>query len=142
MPVIDSPAKVQIYESEMADPAGRRTTALLRAASYLKDNRILPDGFDVSKAPAGIHPAGVEGDADFLPGSDTTLYRVSGLAPGAYSIRVRALYENIKPSHRAVLSAGHAAGLAALPPAVLAEAATQTVLDVTAQNLQRTRTNR
>jgi hypothetical protein len=134
---IDSPSKVQIYESEMADAAGRRTTALLRAASYLKDNRILPDGFDASKAPAGIHPAGIAGDADFLPGSDTTLYRVAGLAQGSYSIRVRALYENIKPSHRGVLSPAQVKALAALAPAVLAEATAQTVRGVIAQKMQR-----
>lgn len=134
--VIDSPAKIQVYESEMADPAGRRTTALLRAASYLKDNRILPDGFDASKAPAGIHPAGVAADPDFLPGSDTTLYRVSGLAPGTYSIRVRALYENIKPSHRGVLSRTHSQALDKLAPAVLAEASAQIVRALTAQTVQ------
>lgn len=139
--VIDSPAQVQIYESEMADPSGRRTAALLRAASYLKDNRILPDGFDASKAPAGIHPAGVARDSDFLPGSDTTLYRVAGLPSGSYSIAVRALYENIKPSHRGVLFRPLAGTLAALPPAVLAEATAQIVRAVSAQNLRSTRPN-
>jgi hypothetical protein len=137
--VVDTPAKVQIYESEMADRAGRPTTALMRAASYLKDNRILPDGFDSSKAPAGIHPAGVAGDADFLPGSDTTLYRVAGLAPGAYTIRVRALYENIKPSHRGVLSQAQAKALAAVAPAVLADETAQTTHGVTARSVRRSR---
>jgi hypothetical protein len=125
--VIDSPSKVQIYETELADSSGKPTTALLRAASYLKDNRILPDGFDPAKAQPGILPAGTSADPDFLPGSDTTLYRVPNLAAGAYTVRVRALYENIKPSHRAVLSTTHATALAALPPAVLAEATTQVV---------------
>ena len=134
--VIDTPEKAQVYESEMAEPSGRRTTALMRASGYVKDNRILPDGFDASKAPAGIQPVGVGGDADFRPGSDTTLYRVAGLAPGAYLIRVRALYENIKPSHRGVLSRTHSQTLDKLAPAVVAEATAQTVRGATAQMVQ------
>jgi len=140
--VIDSPSKVQVYESEMADPSGKPTTALLRAASYLKDNRILPGGFDPSKAHPGILPAGIGADADFLPGADTTLYRVSGLPAGRYSIRVRALYENIKPSFRDVLSAAHAATLANLAPVALAGAAAQTVQPSAVQALRTATTNR
>lgn len=140
--LIDTPSKVQIYESEMADPSGQPTTALLRASSYLKDNRILPDGFDRSKAHPGILPAGTGADADFIPGADTTLYRISGLAPGQYSIRVRALYENVKPSYRDVLSSEQAAALAKLPPAVIAEATTQSVRPPATQAMRAGATNR
>ncbi len=49
--LIDSPDQVQIYEAIMQDVAGAPTTTLLSGAGYLKDNRLLPDGFD--KATAG-----------------------------------------------------------------------------------------
>jgi hypothetical protein len=140
--VIDSPSKVQVYETELADTSGKATTALLRAASYLKDNRILPDGFDASKAQPGILPAGTAGDADFKPGSDTTLYRVSNLSPAAYTVRVRALYENVKPSHRGVLSPADQETLAKLQPAVLASATAQTLRPPAAQALRGKSVNR
>ena len=37
---------MQIYESIMGTPAGAPTTGLLQATQYLKDNRLLPRGFD------------------------------------------------------------------------------------------------
>jgi hypothetical protein len=37
---------VQIYESVMGDPSGAPTTGLLSAVQFLKDNRLLPRGFD------------------------------------------------------------------------------------------------
>ena len=48
--------QVQIYEPIIGDPNGNVTTALLRGVRYLKDNRLLPDGFDkgtVDEAVAG-----------------------------------------------------------------------------------------
>ena len=73
---------------------------------FIKDNRILPRGWNPSRAlpegvdPAGIAPVGVEGDSDFLPGSDRVRYRIA--APGAalpLRLTVEALYQSIKPSH-------------------------------------------
>lgn len=42
---IDSPEQVQIYESIMGDLSGTQTYTLLRAAVYLKDNRLPPRGY-------------------------------------------------------------------------------------------------
>lgn len=57
---IRTPDQVQIYESIMGDAEGRVTTGLLYATSYLKDNRILPRGFNKENAAPDI---AVHGDA-------------------------------------------------------------------------------
>ena len=75
--IIDSSDKVQVYESIMADVNDQPTYTLLRGAYYLKDNRLLPSGFD--KATAG-NDIGVFGaasaDGNFIGGSDKVTYRV------------------------------------------------------------------
>ena len=52
--------QVQIYESILGDAKGTVTTGLLSAIGYLKDNRLLPRGFDKTTADAQI---AVHGDA-------------------------------------------------------------------------------
>lgn len=88
---ITSPEQVQIYESIMAGPGGAVTTGLLTAVDYLKDNRILPRGFDKANAQpdVAIHGPALE-DPDFTGGSDRVSYRVpvgAGIAP----FRIRAI---------------------------------------------------
>jgi hypothetical protein len=51
---IDSAGEVQIYESVMADSSGAPTTGLLRGIAFVKDNRLLPDGFDKGAAGGDI----------------------------------------------------------------------------------------
>jgi hypothetical protein len=69
--------EVQIYEPILKDRYGHVTTGLLSSIGYLKDNRLLPRGFD--KATAGPDFA-VIGDAAsdpaFVGGSDRVRYRV------------------------------------------------------------------
>lgn len=63
--------QVQIYEAVLADPSGAVTTGLLRAARYLKDNRLLPKGFDKYSAGKDIAVWGAAAeDPDFLEGGD------------------------------------------------------------------------
>ena len=58
--------QVQIYESVMGDASGRPTTGLLTAVRYLKDNRLVPRGFDKSTADPWIAVVGAAAqDADF-----------------------------------------------------------------------------
>ena len=57
---ITSPEQVQIYEAIMADGSGALTTGLLRAVRYVKDNRLLPLGFDKRTADKDV---AVLGDA-------------------------------------------------------------------------------
>jgi mono/diheme cytochrome c family protein len=94
---IDSPDQVQIYEAIMGDPNGEVTTILLRGAGYLKDNRLLPAGFDKS----GVDPdVGVYGaaaaDADFQGGGDQVRYTVAlGDAAGPFTVTAELLYQTI-----------------------------------------------
>jgi hypothetical protein len=72
---IRQPDQVQIYESVMGDAAGRPTTGLLTAVRYLKDNRLLPRGFDKGSAERDIAVVGEAlQDADFVGGSDGVRY--------------------------------------------------------------------
>jgi hypothetical protein len=88
--------QVQIYEPILGDPTGHPTTGLLTAVRYLKDNRLLPRGFDKRTAAAEI---GVFGnavtDADFAGGGDRVRYRVPVGAAGAYRVDVELRYQPI-----------------------------------------------
>jgi hypothetical protein len=84
--VITDEDQVQVYEPIMGDSDGNVTHTLLRAATYLKDNRLLPSGFDKLAVPDDVRVAGAAAnDPDFEGGSDIVTYRVpvgnaSGLA--------------------------------------------------------------
>jgi hypothetical protein len=95
--VIDSPEQVQIYEAIMHNTENEVTTTLLRAAGYLKDNRLLPAGFPVDDPPEDIAPRGtVEQDEDFLPRTDMINYVLDTNGhPGPYTIEVELLYQSI-----------------------------------------------
>jgi hypothetical protein len=70
--------QVQIYESIMGDAASVPTTGLLTGLRYLKDNRLLPRGFDKISAEADIAViGGALQDADFSGGSDRVRYSVA-----------------------------------------------------------------
>ncbi|MFH1763920.1 MAG: hypothetical protein ABIF09_06990 [Gemmatimonadota bacterium] len=94
---ITEPGQVQIYEDIMVDYAGSVTTGLLLGVEYVKDNRLLPRGFD--KATASIYVA-VKGEAfadeDFVGGGDTTRYGVSvGNASGPFRVEAEVWYQPI-----------------------------------------------
>ena len=69
--------QVEIFESIMGDAEGHVTTGLLSAIGYLKDNRLLPTGFDKKTA---VHDIAVVGEAvadpNFTGGSSRTRYAV------------------------------------------------------------------
>ena len=94
--VITKSDQVQIYESIMANTDGKVTYNIIKGASYLKDNRILPAGFDKAKAP---QDAGVYGDAfsdaNFKGGSDQVTYQVSVGGTGPYTVTARLLYQTV-----------------------------------------------
>lgn len=74
---ISESGQVQIYESIMGDIGGRPTTGLLRGASYLKDNRVLPMGFDKTTAPADVAVSGrALQDPGFEEGRHTVRYAI------------------------------------------------------------------
>lgn len=94
---ISDPEQVQIYEAIMHNVGNEVTTTLLSASSYIKDNRLLPDGFDKASATDDIAPYGnAVADTDFLGGSDTVTYRIptSGVN-GQFTVEVQLLYQSI-----------------------------------------------
>lgn len=94
---IESPSQVQIYEPILGDPQGRATTGLLTATQYVKDNRLLPRGFDKSTAAADIAVAGAAlDDADFGAGGDRIEYVVdASRARGTVTVVAELLYQPI-----------------------------------------------
>jgi len=81
----------------MGEPDGSVTTVLLSAITYLKDNRLLPDGFDKKTADeaVAVH-GGAEADDDFVGGRDRVGYvvDVSG-AEGPFIVDVELMYQPI-----------------------------------------------
>jgi hypothetical protein len=94
---ITRPDQVQIYESIMGDAAGGVTTGLLSAVRYLKDNRLLPRGFDKATAHADIAVHGdAAGDEDFRDGGDRIRYVVDVAGrTGPYAIDVELRYQPV-----------------------------------------------
>jgi hypothetical protein len=93
---ITSSDQVQIYEPILGDRTGAPTTGLLTALRYLKDNRLLPRGFDKRTAAAEIGVFGAAaGDADFGAGGDRIRYRVPVTGDGPYRVDVELRYQPI-----------------------------------------------
>ena len=94
---IRSEDQVQIYEAIMGTPTGAVTTGLLSAVRYLKDNRILPRGFDKRTAPGdvAVHGEALD-DADFLAGEDRIRYSIDlAGARGPFTIDAQLWYQSI-----------------------------------------------
>jgi hypothetical protein len=89
--------QVQVYESIMADNNGSVTTGLLHAVRYLKDNRVLPRGFDKMTAGADIAVAGgALHDADFGGGSDRIRLSIDlDSARGPFRLEAELCYQPI-----------------------------------------------
>ncbi|MGH7736178.1 MAG: hypothetical protein ACREOE_21390, partial [Gemmatimonadales bacterium] len=94
---ITAPDQVQIFEPILGDSAGHVTTGLLTATHYLKDNRILPTGFDKQTAPPEIAVVGAAlADPDFTAGSATTHYAIpASAAQGPFRVAVELVYQPI-----------------------------------------------
>jgi hypothetical protein len=94
--LIEQADQVQIYEPILVDSGDRVTTGLLSGVRYVKDNRILPPGFDKHTAAADIGVFGAAaGDDDFIAGGDRVRYRIplGGLSP--WTVDVRLWYQTI-----------------------------------------------
>ncbi len=89
--------QVQVYESTMVDAVGRVTTGLLSGVRFVKDNRLLPRGFDGATASPDIAIQGAAStDADFTGGSDRVRYLVDVAdAPRPILIEAELLYQPI-----------------------------------------------
>lgn len=104
---ITSADQVQIWESVMGDTEGMPTVQLLHGATYLKDNRIPPQGY--SAAAMGndtIGVVGTDGDAQFavaegfaFGGADEVDYHLTVDASWTppFTVSVELCYQSIKP---------------------------------------------
>src|SRR5688572_26027677 len=90
-------SEVQIYESIMVDHANAVTTGLLSALRYVKDNRLLPKGFDKTTAGRDIAVHGsAASDASFVGGSDHVRYVVNiAGATGPFVVEAELWYQPI-----------------------------------------------
>jgi len=95
--LISSPDQVQIYEPIMKDVSGAVTTFQMLAAGYLKDNRLLPSGFDKHNPPAVSSVIGeAMQDSSFSGGSDSITYQVAtNGASGPFTVQVELLYQSV-----------------------------------------------
>ncbi len=94
---IVSPDQVQVYEGILRDGAGQPTTNLVEAAGYIKDNRLLPVGYDEEAPNEAVAVHGrAQDDKDFIGGSDRVQLSVDlGDAPGPFTLSVELLYQPV-----------------------------------------------
>lgn len=94
---IDRSDEVEIYEDILEDPEGHVTTGLLDAVGYLKDDRLLPSGFNKATAEHDIAVVGdAATDAGFTGGGDRIQYSVPiGAAQGPFQVAVELWYQPI-----------------------------------------------
>jgi hypothetical protein len=135
---IRSADEVQIYESIIAGVNGEVTTGLLSGVRYLKDNRMLPRGFDKRTAEPDVAVVGgAFDDPDFDAASDRVRYSVPvGGSQGPFVVEAELLYqpigfrwaENLKAYDRAAEPrrfTRYYASMAAVTTATLARATTE-----------------
>jgi hypothetical protein len=89
--------QVQVYESVMHDVNGKVTTGLLRGTGYIKDNRLLPRGFDKATAVPDIAVRGAaQQDPDFTAESDRVRYVVNSQGrSGPFQVTAELRYQPI-----------------------------------------------
>jgi len=94
---ITSSDQVQIYESILRDPENHVTTGLISAVGYLKDNRVLPSGFDKETAEKDIQVVGdAVQDPNFNDRGSLVRYSVStDPSGGPFHIEAELWYEPI-----------------------------------------------
>lgn len=97
---ITRPDQVQIYEELVADSAGAITTSFFSLKNVLKDNRLLPKGWDGAGENADLlKPAGVGEDKDYSSGegSDTVTYEIPIEGAGKLDVSATLYYQSLPP---------------------------------------------
>ena len=94
---ITSSDQVQIYEPILGDESGHVTTGLADGVGYLKDNRLLPLGFQKETAQKDIAVVGAAADdPNFTGGGNLLRYSVSlAGAQGPFHVTVELWYQPI-----------------------------------------------
>lgn len=101
--LITSSDQVQIYESIVIDSEKKVTYTLLRGQTYVKDNRILPAGFDKASAGKDFAVAGSAAtDSNFDKGSDQVSYQINVKGrSGPFTMKAEVLFQSL--SYRSTL---------------------------------------
>ena len=94
---ITNSQEVEIYEPILKDSEGKVTTGLLHAVGYLKDNRLLPHGFDKATANKDIAVTGdAANDPGFTDSGSSVRYVVStGNATGPFKVEAELWFQPI-----------------------------------------------
>jgi hypothetical protein len=94
---ITNSQEVEIYEPILKDSEGKVTTGLLHAVGYLKDNRLLPHGFDKATAEKDIAVTGdAANDPGFTDSGSSVRYVVStGNATGPFKVEAELWFQPI-----------------------------------------------
>jgi len=94
---IRSSQEVEIYEPILKDSEGKVTTGLLHAIGYLKDNRLLPHGFDKATANKDIAVTGdAADDPGFTDSGSSVRYVVAtGSATGPFKVEAELWFQPI-----------------------------------------------
>jgi hypothetical protein len=93
---ITQPDQVEIFEPILGDSQGHVTTGLLNATGYLKDNRILPSGFDKATADKNIAVVGsAHDDPAFTGGVASVRFTIKSPATGPYQVKAELWYQPI-----------------------------------------------
>jgi len=89
--------QVQIYEDIMVGTNNTPTTGLLTAVRFIKDNRLLPKGFNKRAVDAEIAPqGGAAADDNFIGGGDKIRYTVNtGTAQGPFQVEAEMWFQPI-----------------------------------------------
>jgi len=94
--VIRSADEVAVFEAVMADADGAPTFTLMRGASWWRDDRLLPHGWDAGHAEASrTAPVGVDSDESFLPGSDRVHFDVPASVEGPLTLEASLVYQSL-----------------------------------------------
>lgn len=92
--LISDAEQVQVYEGIMGKVINDETFVtytLLKASTFLKDNRLLPEGMVISQAPEEIRPKGAAlKDKNFKGGTDSITYIAKNIRNRAESFRIEA----------------------------------------------------
>ena len=94
---ITSSDQVQIYEDIMVGQNNMPTTGLLTAVRFIKDNRLLPKGFNKEAVDQQIAPQGeARTDGDFTSGGDKIRYSIGlGNAQGPFQVEAEFWFQPI-----------------------------------------------
>ena len=94
---IASEDEVQIYEAIMVGANNMPTTGLLSAVRFIKDNRLLPNGFNKNSVDQDITPQGdAMNDNDFGAGGDRIRYSIPvGSAQGPFQVEAELWFQPI-----------------------------------------------